>query len=319
MFRAVVLAMAVGVAGCPPREPVPHRTSAVRPLSPLPIEEAVQRINSNAQSVRGALQARGAFARGYFTDVDGRRRTFDNEASILVYPPRHLRFEMKVIGRSVMLFGSNATRYWLATRTDGDALWWGRHARAGSLEIRGVALQPVTIIQALGVGTIAPTTHRVQRVTMEHQQILLLEKGADDTLYVAREYWLSRAPGRALVRVVVRSPDGEVAMDANLSGHARVEPDGPTLPDRIVIDWPSAKGRLVLTCRSWKMIPRVDRTFAGFAFPLDRGETYDRVIDIDRRFGPNDRPQPPESAPTFDDRPPRSDAQTRTWPTGHRG
>lgn len=286
----------LAVSGCPPQQPKDMTQPDSRPLAPLPVAEAVSLINNQVNLIDGGLQATGGFAKGYFTDVDGKRRSFNQDAALLVLPPRYLRFDMKVLGNSVMLFGSNATRYWLATKMDDeDALWWGRHSRAGSFNIRGVTLQPVTMIEALGVGALPTDPLPVQRVTLDHQQLIVMGTSADGKPYVEKEYWLSRRAGRNLVRILMRTPDGQVAMDAHLSNHEMIQQRGPSIPRRIEIDWPVAQGRLIFTCRSWKIQPRVDRAFAGFAFPLDRGEKFERIIDIDREYGTPIRARRPDA------------------------
>lgn len=317
---AAVVWMGWALPGCPEGERPGVETGPVRPLPSLPTDQVVARIRNQMRLVKGALQAKGGFAKGYFTDVDGQRRSFNHNAAVLIYPPRHLRFDMKVLGSSVMLFGSNATRYWLATKSDGDALWWGRHSQSGALQIRGVTLQPTTIIEALGIGALSEGDQFVHRETLEHQQVLVLDEGDDGRSYVRKEYWIARRANRDLVRIVYRTPDGAVSMDANLSGHQPADPDGPSLPRRIEIDWPTAQGRLVFTCNGWKMRPKVDRSFKGFAFPLDRGESFERIVDIDREFGgshtgprPQTRPRPDRQAVQ-----PRESATPRSIPEERR-
>lgn len=313
--RAVLLgAMLLTVSGCPEPQTPDLLQPDAKPLAPLPLDEAVNRINNQMNLIDGGLQASGGFAKGYFTDVDGKRRSFNHDAALLVLPPRFLRFDMKVLGSSVMLLGSNATRYWLATKMDDDALWWGRHNRAGSLNIRGVTLQPATMIEAIGVGAIPTDPPPVQRVTRDHQQLIVTGVGPDGNSFIEKEYWLSRRPGRNLVRILMRTPGGEVAMDANLTNHELVREGGPSIPRRIEIDWPTAEGQLIFTCRSWKIQPRVDRAFAGFAFPLDRGEKFERIVDIDREYGTPLRTRRPGS--TADSRPTARRAEEPPgWPT----
>jgi hypothetical protein len=37
----------------------------------------------------------------------------------------------------------------------------------------------------------------------------------------------------------------------------------------------------VFTTRGWKILPEVDASHPGFGFPLDRGESFSDVIDVD--------------------------------------
>lgn len=319
----LLVVMLLAVSGCPEPRPPITTDPDFQPLTPLPVEEAVSQINNQMKLIEGGLQAEGGFAKGYFTDADGKRRSFNHDAALLVLPPRYLRFDMKVLGNSVMLLGSNATRYWLATKMDDDALWWGRHNRAGALNIRGVTLQPATMIEAVGVGAIPTDPLPVQRVTLDHQQLIVTGTAADGTTFIEKEYWLSRRPGRNLVRILMRAPDGEVAMDANLSNHELVQERGPSIPRRIEIEWPAAEGQLIFTCRSWKVQPRVDRAFAGFAFPLDRGEKFERIVDIDREYATPTRTRRPgqpnnNTEPRTTQRPPPQDRDQTATDAGHR-
>jgi len=285
----VAIALVFGSAGCPPREAPP-----VIRFDPVPLREAAGVVNDNNGTIGGTLQARRGFARGYFADADGKQRQFSYDANLLFFPPRHLRLDLKTLGRSHVQFGSNDARYWVAVKPQIDTLWWGRHDARPVHRTSQLIIRPDLMVDALGLSSV-PTGDQegltvMQRITPDFQQVLVTETYAGSRPYLSREYWLKRYDRRLVDRIIFRDALGQVAMISRLSDYKRIGDDGPILPHRIELDWPAGDSRMTLTAAGWRIRRDVDADFRGFVDPVERGETFDRIVDIDTELDNRDVP-----------------------------
>jgi hypothetical protein len=278
----VTLAVLAGATGCPEkgkRAPIPY--------PPLRIEEAIGLVNRNNARVTGALKAKAGHARGHYTDSEGKRKEFDVDAALLVLPPRHLRLDMSVLGNSQFIFGSNGKRYWME-QPPADALTWGRHEQADRLLADDLIIRPDLMIEALGFNPLPENTTGdggpVQRITPDYQQLLFLDYDSSLQGFITKEYWLSRHDPQLIARIIFRDSLGLVTMDSKLSAYRRMGEGGPLLPSRVEVNWPESGSAMVFTTMGWSQPAGVTESHPGFAFPLDRGEHFTRIIDIDAKL-----------------------------------
>lgn len=267
-----------GLTGCPPHP----RGALVH--DPEPMSKLIARVNANGAQVADTLKAVGGHARGQFTDTDGSKRRFDLDANLLVHPPRCLRLDLKALLESQLVFGSNPTKYWVV-QPSARALSYGRHdtmlvPNAGDLIIR-----PDLFVEALGLNALPTETvgdaGPMQRVTGEYQQLLFLDYTPEGQGYVAKEYWVTRYDPQLVTRIVFRDPLGRVALESIISGYRRLDADGPYLPHRVRIVAPATQSWLEFSAWGWKSMPNVDLDHPAFTFPLDRGESFERIVDLD--------------------------------------
>lgn len=273
--------MLAGICGCPPQQ-------VRKPLDPLSLEDAVARVNRDRAGVVGALQAQGGSASGHFTDPDGNRRNFSYDAKLLVFAPWHLRFDMTTFNQSHLLFGSDDTRYWVVVKPRINTLWWGRHDITPSPDSDALLVRPDLILDALGIKPLSTDTTGAtgpfQRVADDHQELIFLAYDNESQSYISKEIWISRHDDRPVERLVYRNRNGDIIMESRLSRYKRMDAEGPFLPHRVEIEWPKSSSALTFTTRGWKALPEVDESHPGFTFPLDRGETFDDVIDVDEEL-----------------------------------
>jgi hypothetical protein len=277
--RAWIAAAALtALCGCPPH----HAELQVH--APLSLPDAVELINANHRLLNSTLKAVGGHARGQIVDTDGKVRHFDLDAALLVKPPRCLRLDLKALLESQLVFGSNATKYWVV-QPAADALSYGRHdarlvPRAGDLIIR-----PDLLVEALGLNPLPTDTlgdaGPIQRITPEYQQLLFLAYEESGQGYIAKEYWISRRDPQLVTRIIFRDPSGQVALDSQIGNYRRSGPDEPLLPRHIRMSVPASRCWLEFTTWNWKPMAEVSADHPAFAFPLERGETFERIVDLD--------------------------------------
>jgi hypothetical protein len=274
------------IVGCPPP---PERTPPVqRPLPPLPLAEAVNLINRQNENLQATIQARAGHARGFFHDRQGRKRSYDLDAAVLIHPPRGLRMDLSMLGKSQLVFGSNEDRYWVI-HPSAKVLSHGRHDRLVPPKIGDLPVRPDLLVEAIGFNTLSTDTAGaygpVARVDEpDYQQLLFLEYNDAGQAYIAREYWIALRPPRAIERIVFRDANGKIMMDSKLSEYRRIE-GGPPMPHRIEISWPANRSEMLFTTSTWRMLPDVGLNAPSFTFPLDRGEEFERIIDLDEESG----------------------------------
>jgi hypothetical protein len=254
-------------------------------LDPMPMAEVIARVNANNQQLDLTLRAVGGHARGQITDTDGSRRRFDLDAKLLVRPPRCLRLDLTTLLESQLLFGSNPTKYWVV-QPAARAITYGRHDTLVVPDAGDLIIRPDLFVEALGLNPL-PTytlgdTGPMQRITDEHQQLLFLDYDDDGQGFVAKEYWISRTDPPHVTRMIFRDTAGRIALDSQISGYRRVGGStGPWLPHRVRLTAPATDSWLEFTTWGWKLMPEVGSDHPSFEFPLDRGERFERIVDLD--------------------------------------
>jgi len=266
------------LCGCPPR------TTNNIVLEPVPMADLITKVNANHAKVTATLKAVGGHARGVFTDTDGSKRRFDLDAALLVRPPRDLRLDLKALLESQLVFGSNATKYWVE-QPGAHALSYGRHdtmlvPNAGDLIIR-----PDLFVEALGLTPLPSETAGdggpFQRITKPYQELLFIDYQENGQGYIAKEYWVSRREPQLVARIVFRDTLGRIALESEISDYRRLGDDGPYLPHRVRLSAPVTGSWLEFTAWGWKLMPNVGPDHPAFTFPLDRGAQFERIVDLD--------------------------------------
>ena len=271
----------VAIPGCPPPPPRPN------PLEAWPMSRAIGEVNANAAMLVSGLKAQGS-ARGQIVSPEGDKRSFDFTGKLLLIPPRHLRFDLQNgLGQTEVLFGSNEDFFWLFVMRDDDTLRLGRYATPESDRAIKPALRADWLIEALGLNPLPFQTTGangpVQLIEDESQRLLFLAYDAAGQGIVRKEYFLSRRPPRLVERIIYRDESGGVKMRSQLDDYRDIAPDGPKLPHRIRIDWPSQEAWLEYTVNKWE--EREELTLDHPAFQLGPQpalqEKHRHVIDID--------------------------------------
>jgi len=266
--------MAILLTGCPPRQERPFDD---QPGPALPVDSAVRIVNDNLSRIDGTLRAMGPVD-GTVTTTDGRTQSFHVEG-ILFYLPRrtapgigpHLRFDLKKLGDTQLLLGSNESRYWYFVRED-DAWECAWHADE-SIVLDELPVKPRELVDALGltpipVGLPGPgDLGRIQRIVGKHQQLLFLQEGDRAGMKLRKEYWLDRFPPRLIGRVVFRDDMGDVEMESDLTDYRPIAEGGAWLPHEMSASWPGQGLELRFRIRRWESFPHVTATSVQFATP----------------------------------------------------
>ncbi len=281
--RAVVVVAAcvlfTGLPGCPPEGP---RQPEMGPIIPLP--DAIVTVNANNQAFAGGLQGTG-IARGHFKDRDGKRRSFDCDAKLLVIPPFHLRLDLQNLGQSQVLFGSNDEMYWLHIVPEIDTYWWGHYAALNKADTDGLAIRPDMVVEALGIQQMVSDTRGTagpfQRVVGEYQQWLFVVYDEKGQGVLHKEYWVRRAEPRVIEQILFRDHLGRLIMRSSLSDYRPFGEGGSWIAHRADVDWPLEDGHMRLSVRNWSTNPKLTPEARAFIAPHERGKTFRRTICID--------------------------------------
>lgn len=259
------------VGGCPPQRKQPAAPIA----PPMPMWKAVFHVNDNADRIGGTLRATG-YVDGYFTDNAGRRRTFHVDGVLFFLTPRYLRFDLKKLGDSQVLLGSNETDYWVYTK-DADEWFCGRHGVLSDLP-PDVPVRPDQLVEALGLNPIdiesdeGRARRPVQRITDAYQQLLFLEEDPFGGTVLTKEFWLDRHPPHLIRRIIFRDQDGRIEMDSRLGDFRPLEPGGPVLPSVMIAEWPKSAAQLKFKIRKWKRFEQVTPEAIQFRTPRKCGQ-----------------------------------------------
>ncbi len=250
------------LAGCQTPRP------AVR-LPTLPPREAVELVNANAAKITTTLRATGS-ADGHITDPKGRRHSFHLDAVLLYLAPSYMRFDLKSFGERKLLLGSNVERFWFFNAED-DSYFCGTHGVDEEMPPE-VPVRADQLIEAFGLGGVPEQPRpeygaRVHRVAEEFQQFLFIVPDRSRDMYLAKEYWLDRAPPRLIRCVLFRDPHGVVQMESWLDDYRAVAVGGALLPHTLVAEWPENGAQLRFRVSKWSPIEQVDPTGPQFRTP----------------------------------------------------
>lgn len=269
-------AMLVTLTGCPP--------PATEFLDPLPQREAVAVVNDNIGRIKGTLRASGPLG-GYFRSPQGNRRNFDVDGTLFFLAPKNMRLDLKALGGTQVLFGSNAERFWYYSKQDGDYYLSRRHESLAQLD-GPIPISPTQIIEALGLTPIPSaggdpeTSGPMQRIYEDYQILFFAVRGESGQPMLQKEYWLDRRDPRLVRRVVFLDADGDVEMESVLSGYAALGEGGPLLPGEIEVNWPKAESFLRFRIRKWELYEGIDSKSPQFIPPHELGIEYERM-DVD--------------------------------------
>ncbi len=241
------------------------------PFDPIPMHQAVQIVNRNAAGIGGTLKAGGSVD-GRFV-IDGRTRNYHVDAVLFYLNPCYVRFEMKKLGNSQFLLGSNDKGYWYRAE-ENDPLYCGQHGAPEDLPA-GIPIRPDQIADALGLSPITGANASgplVQRIVDEYQQVLFLEHDESGHPMIEKEYWLDRYPPQLIRRVVFRDLNGAVEMESRLDDYRPLTPNGPLLPHAMAATWPKEQTEMWFRVAKWTLVERVTPDSRQFATPQECDE-----------------------------------------------
>lgn len=271
-FGALCAAVGLGIAhGCVAPTPI-------APLDPIPRAQAVALVNHNIAAIAGTLRATGSVD-GYFTTESGRRRAFHLDGTLMYLAPKNLRFDIKSLAGTEVLFGTNDRQYWYYTRQDGGAYFCFCHADADAWIAAGIPVEPAQIIDALGLTPIPAVGRDVpaQRVVDAHQQLFFIRR-TDTGAAIEKEYWLDRFAPRLVRRVIGRDVDGGITMDSRIRDYRPLTPDGPLVPYRFDATWPVSGAGLTFQVARWYLHPDITPTSPQFTPPHELGLEYEHTV-----------------------------------------
>lgn len=251
------------------------------PLPALSLESAARIVNANIEGARGTLQAVGSVD-GRVRAANGTIRAF-SVSSVLFYCPQPfdrtagplLRMDLKKLGETQLLVGSNRDRYWQYSAQD-KQYHCGWHGDDDPM-LSDLPIKPRQLVHALGLtpialGPAAPgTVATFQRIEQDVQQVLFLVEDSASGRKLEREYWLDRYPPRLVRRVVFRNAMGGIEMQSQLSDYRRIGDNGLFLPHRIVVDWADSQMQLKFSIRRWRIVEQVGPDSIQFALPKECG------------------------------------------------
>jgi len=233
------------------------------------MSQAVEISNGNASLIDGTLRASGSVD-GHFTTESGSKRSYHLSGVLFVLTPSHMRFDLKKLGSTQILFGSNDEAYWVYGKQD-DAFHCGWQ---GEFDERVAALpaRPDQLIDALGLTPIPRCTpggayRIVQRIVAEFQQILFLTDGPNEGVLIEKEYWLDRFAPQLVRRVVFRNSDGMVEMESHLDDYRRRDAKSPWLPHSVLARWPLNGAEMHFSVAKWSSVPQVQPGSIQFTTP----------------------------------------------------
>ena len=262
---ALLLVTLLFSTGCPPPVDRPIIHGPV-----LPMRDAVAVVNENLEQVEGTLRASGVVD-GFYEDVEGRRRTFSMQATLFFCAPTCLRLNMKKIGETRLLVGSNLTGYWFDNRLTDEFVC----GRFGDADERRLPIQPRKLIEALGLTRIGDSlarpgeAGRFQRVTDRYQQVLFLEESFPSGRQLSKEYWIDRAEPRLLSKVVFRDHDGRETLASDLEDYRRMEDSNVWLPHVIVARWMEPASEMRFQISKWQAFTDISCDGIQFAIPAE--------------------------------------------------
>ncbi len=241
------------------------------------MSEAVAAVNHNNRKIEGRLYGEGQWW-GRMANTDGSHSTAEGTFDLHLVWPDRLCFQTKGLGGKYFDTGCNEDECWFWLRYDEDHMTIGsRQAMSSAAASRGVPIEPDDIMHALGVQLIDADTTGIDgpryRVDDNHHQLFYEAQAANSQMVITKEYWLSRYEPFLIERVLYRSIDGRIVMDARLSNHQTFMEGGPMVARRIEIDWPIDQCALRLDFNRRQLYSDVDKI--EFIQPAERAK-HDR-------------------------------------------
>lgn len=253
----------------------------VRPPDPMPLAEAAAVVNRNIARIPATLRAIGPVD-GHVTVPERGRRTYHLDGVLFFRGPRFFRFDLKGLGETQILIGSNHRDYWCLSKFD-ETTVCGRHGIAEDLP-PGLPARPDQLIDALGLTPIpvpgapaapalgtggAHPVRVVQRVADHEQQLLFLVHDGQGNILIEKEYWVDRFPPHFVRKVIFRDADGVVEMESTLEDYRSVGEAGFQVPHRMTAEWPRLGARLRFDVRKWTLHPQIGPAAPQFVTPTE--------------------------------------------------
>jgi len=255
-------------------------------LDPISLDQSVAIINENLGQIRGGLKASGNVL-AHYTDDAGRPHRQTLDGTLLAIAPKHLRFELAVLGKTQIALGSNDETFWVFTEAD-ETYRWGHHTAIRTSHETRLPIRPDLIADAIGLkpipydtrGTMGP----VQRIEDEYQQLLFIDYDDRQQGYIQKEYWLERRDRRLVRRIVFRDLTGRELMTSNLDDYRDLADAEAWLPTRIRIRWPQDDGALDFRVSRWQILPQLTTSAPSFALPHEMGIEYRNIRNVDAEW-----------------------------------
>lgn len=227
----------------------------------LPMNEAVRIVNDNNTRLAGRLFGRGEWS-GKMTLEDGRTESPNGSFDLHFVAPDKLCFRTRGLGGNYFDAGCNAHECWFWMQYERDELILGTREAMADTTVNGIPLQPDGLLDALGASPLSVNSAGpdapLYRVDDDHHQLLYESVLDDGRPVVTREYWLSRYEPFLLERVLYRSVDGRVLMDARLFDFQPLPDGGPLVARKIEIHWPLHGSKIKLDFRELKLYDDVN-------------------------------------------------------------
>ncbi|MFO0837349.1 MAG: hypothetical protein U1D55_02390 [Phycisphaerae bacterium] len=270
---SALLAASLLCTGCPG-----ERTVQIG-LPPRNVDEAVSRVNSNADRIRGAIRAPSLVSFTFRDGDGGKRRFLGYQAMLLFRPERCLRFEVRSLTGVIAEFGSNDERYWMWIEPEVRKLWWGSWAHAGDVSTKKLPISASDLLDALALNPLPERAidglRPVLRSEGDDHRLVFNRLGEDGEIAGVREIRVQSSPPYQPIEIVDRDNNSRVLMRAQLGNYERIGESGPFTPRKYAVVWPVAEAELRIDVQSVKMSPDLaefcefpDR-WSGAIEPLD--------------------------------------------------
>lgn len=268
ILLVVCMAPVLVMCGCGPTE------EPVAIFMPMP--QAIDLVNRNNEQISGRLYGSGRWS-GKITFEDGTFKTADGKFRLHYARPNRLCFQTMGFGGKYFEVGCNEDDCWFWEQFEKDVMTIGtRQAMSDAAMERGIPINAEDLMDALGVQLVDTDTTGTNgaryRVDADHHQLLYEEVVGAGQAVITKEYWLSRHEPFLIERVLYRSADGRVIMDARLGDHKRLAEGRALVSKRVEIEWPLNQCALKLSFDRLKLYGDLDKI--EFVSP-DRREARD--------------------------------------------
>jgi len=266
MRRVFLLLVLIPALACRPKPPPP--VVAVYGGALMSASVLVARLAENAAPLR-TLWARHDFAVTVL-DRNDKPRSFDGDGVLLLRKPPagsaagtpvevRLQGSKDVMGQ-VFDLGANRERAWLTLLADIDTMYWlpqGAEVAATKPGEATIPARPDLVADVLGIADWGTDLTQFPTPVLRYDSaadayVLTFIQSAPDglSLVTRREVHVDRASLK-VVRVLLFSLDGRVAVRSELGRHAALSPKNPVLvPTDIVMSFPQSKATIRLTLRN---------------------------------------------------------------------
>lgn len=285
-----VLGGLVLIAGCGESTAGPGRgLTPSPPAGPLTVDEAIARVNRNAQAMDFLLRAGGITAEVRFRQRDEviAQRL---HGTMLFRKPRDLYLKLThplgTGARGTIEAGSNDEEFWLWEKLDRRRYSWGRHDQMIQAHEADLPLRPDLLVEVLGLRPL-PTEFGgpqgpVRWIGTRSHELIFLKNDPQRGLVISKTIDIARTPPYLVRSVVYFEPDGRPWMQATLDDYQPVaQTDEPVLaPHRLRLKWLPDRGWLELRIGNMKRFdkPAAERLFVS---PRQADRQLGDVIRVD--------------------------------------